>query len=221
METLEAKVLGPEGTEMSRVTLPAEVFGRVARIPLLHQVVVAEQAKRRSGTHSTKGRAQVAGGGAKPFRQKGTGSARQGSIRAPHFRGGGIAHGPTPHSHAKKLPKKMVTAALCEALSNRAESQAIYLIGQEVFAEVSTKFGDGFLRGAELGEALVLVVATSEDEVVSKSLRNLLNVRVTSPGSLLTGSVLASDAVVFTQLGFSQTVERLSDSQIERQEESV
>ncbi len=213
MDTLEARVLGPEGTEISRVSLPVEVFGRSVRIPLLHQVVVAEQAKRRSGTHSTKGRAQVAGGGAKPFRQKGTGSARQGSIRAPHFRGGGVAHGPTPHSHAKKLPKKMVSAALCEALSNRAEGGVIYLLGSGVFSEVSTKFGSSFLRSADLGDSLVLVVATSEDEAVLKSLRNIINVQVTSPGSLLTGSVLASDAVVFTESGFAQTVDRLSEKE--------
>ncbi|MHB8189031.1 MAG: 50S ribosomal protein L4 [Ferrimicrobium sp.] len=210
-----ATVIGAGGTTTGRRELPASIFARAARIPLLHQVVVAEQAAARRGTHSTKTRAEVSGGGAKPFRQKGTGNARQGSIRAPQFRGGGIVHGPRPRSHAHRLPKKMVAGALCEALSDRALAGAIYVLESAAIPEISTRTGAAVLRGADLASSLVLVVTGEGDGAMVKSLRNLVQVRVVSPGSLLTSMVLVSDAVVCTEAGLAGLLRRLDRTGVE------
>ncbi len=212
-EGLVARVIGAEGAVVGERELPASVFGHDPRIPLLHQVVVAEQAAARSGTHSTKTRAEVAGGGAKPYRQKGTGNARQGSIRAPQYKGGGVVHGPKPRDHSQKVSKKMVRGALCDALSDRAQGSAVYILGDGALAAISAKAGAAVLGGAGFDASKVALVAGEGDVVAMKSLRNLPQVRIQSPGALLTSTVLSSDAVIFTESGFLKTVERLSGAE--------
>ncbi len=212
-EGLVARVIGAEGAVVGERELPASVFGNDPRIPLLHQVVVAEQAAARAGTHSTKTRAEVSGGGAKPFRQKGTGNARQGSIRAPQYKGGGVVHGPRPRDYSQKLSKKMVRGALCDALSDRAQGGAIYIFGDGVFDAISAKVGASVLGNAGFGESKVAVIAMDGDATLVKSLRNLAQVRIQSPGALLTSTVLSADAVIFTESAFSEIVERLSGAE--------
>ncbi|MCI2974540.1 MAG: 50S ribosomal protein L4 [Ferrimicrobium sp.] len=207
--TLQAKVVNVSGVLEGEIELVGDVFGVSANVGLLHQVVVAEEANRRRGTHSTKTRAEVSGGGAKPFRQKGTGNARQGSTRAPQFTGGGIVHGPRPRSYAQATPKKMVRAALRQALSDRAQGEAIFVLRGDL-ASPSTKAAVNIVRGAGLdGKGIALVVLPGESSIV-RSFRNLPDFMITTPASLLTRTVLTSDVVFFTEAALTATVARLS-----------
>jgi len=189
----------PDGTTAGTAELPDEIFDVTANIPLMHQVVVAQLAAARQGTHNTKTRGDVRGGGSKPYRQKGTGRARQGSIRAPQFTGGGIVHGPTPRDYTQRTPKKMKAAALRGALSDRAREGQVHVISGLVAGDTpSTKTARTILDNLTGGSAKVLVVIDRADEVSQLSVRNLPSVHVLSPDQLNTYDVLANDAVVFT-----------------------
>jgi len=179
--------------------LPAEIFDVQVNIPLIHQVVVAQLAAARQGTHSTKTRGEVRGGGRKPYRQKGTGRARQGSTRAPQFAGGGVVHGPQPRDYAQRTPKKMKAAALRGALSDRARHGRIHVVDSLVTGDApSAKDALALLSGLTERKNL-LVVLTRDDEVSFKSVRNLADVHVLVADQLNTYDVLCADDVVFTQ----------------------
>ena len=198
MSTID--ILSPSGDTAGTVELPAEIFDvEKISIPLLHQVVVAQLAAARQGTASTKTRADVRGGGRKPYRQKGTGRARQGSTRAPQFAGGGVVHGPSPRSYAQRTPKKMKAAALRGALSDRARNGRVHVVTGLVDGDVpSTRFAVGIL--ANLSERPhVLVVVQRADDLTWKSLRNAETVHLLAPDQLNTYDVLVSDDIVFTR----------------------
>jgi large subunit ribosomal protein L4 len=188
----------PEGGTDGSVELPADVFDVTENKPLMHQVVVAQLAAARQGTHKAKSRGEVRGGGRKPYRQKGTGRARQGSTRAPQFAGGGVVHGPVPRDYAQKTPKKMKQAALRGALSDRARNGRVHVLTGIVSGETpSTKTARTAI--AALSERpRVLVVVGREDEVGWRSLRNLPTVHVIAPDQLNTYDVLVNDDVIFT-----------------------
>jgi large subunit ribosomal protein L4 len=188
----------PEGGTDGSVELPADVFDVTENKPLMHQVVVAQLAAARQGTHKAKSRGEVRGGGKKPYRQKGTGRARQGSTRAPQFAGGGVVHGPVPRDYAQKTPKKMKQAALRGALSDRARNGRVHVLTGIVSGEApSTKTARTAI--AALSERpRVLVVVGREDEVGWRSLRNLPTVHVIAPDQLNTYDVLVNDDVIFT-----------------------
>jgi large subunit ribosomal protein L4 len=191
--TLKDRTGGDAGT----VDLVDEVFGIEPNVPVMHQVVVAQLAARRAGTQSTKTRAEVRGGGAKPFKQKGTGRARQGSIRSPQWRGGGVALGPKPRKYDQRTPKKMKRLALRSALSDRAAEGRVLVVSAWDFSAPRTKDAAAALDALGVtGRALVVVRPT--DEVAWKSFRNLPGVHVITPGELNTYDVLVSDWVVFT-----------------------
>ena len=197
--TLTLEVRSASGPAGRTVDLPADVFDVQVNIPLIHQVVVAQLAAARQGTHSTKTRGEVRGGGKKPYRQKGTGRARQGSTRAPQFVGGGIVHGPKPRDYAQRTPKKMKVAALRGALSDRVRHGRIHVVDSLTGGDLpSTKNAIGLLTA--LSERRhVLVVAERSDAVSWKSLRNVDSVHLLAPGQLNTYDVLVSDDVVFTE----------------------
>jgi large subunit ribosomal protein L4 len=195
-------VLTPTGESAGSVDLPAEVFDVQVNVPLIHQVVVAQLAAARQGTHSTKTRGEVAGGGRKPYRQKGTGRARQGSIRAPHFTGGGVVHGPQPRSYAQRTPKKMKAAALRGALSDRARNGRVHVVTTFIDTEVpSTKNALAVLDRFS-DRKHVLVVLTRDDASTWRSLRNVGRVHLLTPDQLNTYDVLVSDDIVFTRDAF-------------------
>ena len=197
--TLSVDVRSASGPAGRTVDLPADVFGVQVNIPLIHQVVVAQLAAARQGTHSTKTRGEVRGGGKKPYRQKGTGRARQGSTRAPQFVGGGVVHGPKPRDYAQRTPKKMKALALRGALSDRARHGRIHVVdGLTGSDQPSTKLAVGLLTALSERKH-VLVVAERTDSVSWKSLRNVDSVHLLSPGQLNTYDVLVSDDVVFTE----------------------
>ncbi len=180
-----------------RNDLDPAIFGIEPNVPVMHQVVTAQLANRRSGTQSTKTRAEVAGGGAKPWKQKGTGRARQGSIRAPHWRGGGVAHGPKPRSYAQATPKKMVRLALRSALSDRHAEGRVLVVDSWGWDLPSTKNAVAAL--ASLGvSGKVLVVLNREAEAIWKSFRNLPRIHVLDVGELNTYDVVDADWVIFT-----------------------
>ncbi len=184
---------------MTTTNLPAEIFDVQTNVPLIHQVVVAQLAAARQGTHSTKTRGEVRGGGRKPYRQKGTGRARQGSTRAPQFAGGGTVHGPVPRDYAQRTPKKMKVAALRGALSDRARYGRIHVVDAIVTGDApSTKEAKTFLAGLTERKNL-LVVLERGDEVTMKSVRNLPDVHVLVADQLNTYDVLCADDIVFTQ----------------------
>jgi large subunit ribosomal protein L4 len=196
---LTVDVRTADGASGRTVDLPADVFGVQVNIPLIHQVVVAQLAAARQGTHKTKTRGEVRGGGKKPYRQKGTGRARQGSTRAPQFAGGGVVHGPVPRDYAQRTPKKMKAAALRGALSDRARHGRIHVVDSLSGSDVpSTKTAIGLLTAISERKH-VLVVAERTDSVSWKSLRNVETVHLLSPGQLNTYDVLVSDDVVFTE----------------------
>jgi large subunit ribosomal protein L4 len=204
------KVVTPSGKGGKDVELPAEFFDAKVNIPLMHQVVVAQEAAARQGTHATKTRGEVRGGGKKPYRQKGTGRARQGSLRAPQYAGGGTVHGPVPRSYVQRTPKKMKAAALRGALSDRSSHGRVSVVSRFVEGEEpSTSAALTVLRAA-VGETgarlpwLVLVVVNEGDELTRKSLRNAVSVRVLTTGQLNTYDVLASDHVVFTHAALAE-----------------
>ncbi len=188
----------PAGKASGSVELPAEIFDVQVNVPLIHQVVVAQLAAARQGTHDTKTRAEVAGGGRKPYKQKGTGRARQGSIRAPQFTGGGVVHGPHPRDYAQRTPKKMKAAALRGALSDRARDGRIHVITEFVSGETpSTKSAIKALESLGL-EGNLLIALDRNDDVSALSLRNVPDVHVLYVDQLNTYDVLVSDQVLFT-----------------------
>jgi len=199
-------VLSPAGETVGTVELPAEIFDAKVSIPLIHQVVVAQLAAARQGTHKTKTRAEVRGGGRKPYRQKGTGRARQGSTRAPQFVGGGVVHGPQPRDYSQRTPKKMKAAALRGALTDRARNSRIHVVtGVTAGDAPSTKTARTLI--AKISERKnVLLVVERNDELAIKSARNLPEVHILDAGQLNTYDVLVSDDVVFTQAAFERFV---------------
>ncbi|MCC3652297.1 MULTISPECIES: 50S ribosomal protein L4 [Streptomyces] len=203
MSTID--ILSPAGDKAGTVELPAEIFDAQVSIPLIHQVVVAQLAAARQGTHKTKTRGEVRGGGKKPYRQKGTGRARQGSTRAPQFAGGGVVHGPVPRDYSQRTPKKMKAAALRGALSDRARHGRIHVVTGVVEGEVSTKAAKTLL-GRISERKNVLLVAERSDEAAWLSARNLPQVHLLEPGQLNTYDVLVSDDVVFTQAAYERFV---------------
>jgi large subunit ribosomal protein L4 len=186
-------------TTVNKVDLPAEIFDVAVNVPLIHQVVVAQQAAARQGTASTKRRGEVRGGGRKPYKQKGTGRARQGSTRAPQFAGGGVVHGPKPRDYDQRTPKKMNAAALRGALSDRARNGRIHVVDSLVTGDVpSTKSAIAALTGLA-DRRHFLVVLERADSLTWLSLRNVSAVHIVAVDQLNTYDVLASDDVVFTQ----------------------
>ncbi len=202
-------VHSPSGSSAGSATLPEDIFDVQVNIPLIHQVVVAQLAAARQGTHKVKGRGEVRGGGAKPYRQKGTGRARQGSIRAPQFTGGGVVHGPVPRNYEQRTPKKMKAAALRGALSDRARNGRVHVAEQFVTSDIpSTKAAVVFLSGIVTGRK-ALVVARRDDILTWKSLRNNPAIHVVSPEQLNTYDVLVNDDVVFTAGALEDFVNRV------------
>ena len=204
--TLALDVRTAKGTKAGSVDLPAALFDVKTNIPLIHQVVVAQLAAARQGTHSTKRRGEVSGAGRKPFKQKGTGNARQGSIRAPHMTGGGIVHGPKPRNYEQRTPKKMIAAALLGALSDRARGDRLHVIDSfAIDGAPSTKAAAAVL--SELAPTKnVLVVIERDDEISIKSIRNLAYVHVLTFDQLNAYDVLVSDDIVFTKAAFDAFV---------------
>ncbi len=202
------------GAEKKTVELPDEIFAAKVNVPLIHQVVVAQQAAARQGTHATKTRGDVRGGGKKPYRQKGTGRARQGSLRAPQYAGGGVVHGPVPRSYVQRTPKKMKAAALRGALSDRLSHGRVQVVSgfvdgdaprtKDALAVLATAIGLSELSRP----AKVLVVVHRDDELTWKSLRNVASVHVLTEDQLNTYDVLASDHVVFTEQALTAFVSR-------------
>jgi large subunit ribosomal protein L4 len=213
---MKIDVVSASGAKAGSVDAPDEMFAIEPNQAVMHQVVTAQLASRRSGTHATKTRAEVAGGGAKPWRQKGTGRARHGSIRAPQWRGGGIAHGPKPRDHSQRTPKKMVRLALCSALSDRAAGGRVKVIDSWGIDEPKTKQGVAVLEALGLrtsGERdpRVLVVLDRAEHTTWKSLRNLGDrVQIVLPGELNAYDVLVNDWLVFSKATFEAVVARLS-----------
>jgi large subunit ribosomal protein L4 len=206
-------VINAEGAKAGSVELPDAIFDVQANIPLMHQVVVAQLAAARQGTAKVKTRGEVAGGGRKPYKQKGTGRARQGSIRAPQFAGGGVVHGPVPRDYSQRTPKKMKAAALRGALSDRARDGRVHVVEAFVSGETpSTKTAVATLRKAT-ESTKVLVVLSNLDELNWMSLRNEPTVHLIEAGQLNTYDVLVADEVVFTKdaldefLGVDETSE--------------
>jgi large subunit ribosomal protein L4 len=204
-----------EGKDKGTADLPEAIFGAEPNVAVMHQVVTAQLAAARAGTQSTKTRAEVKGGGAKPWRQKGTGRARQGSIRAPHWRGGGVAHGPKPRSYKQRTPKKMVRLALIGALSDRASESKLLVVDEWGWDVPKTK--DALAALTSLGihaagqrDPRVLLVLDRTDEIAWKSFRNLGDrVAIILPEELNTYDVLVSDWLVFTKATLDTTVARL------------
>jgi len=194
-------VLDAKGVKTSTVELPGEIFDVVTNVPLIHQVVVAQQAAARQGTHKTKRRGEVSGAGRKPFKQKGTGRARQGSIRAPQMTGGGIVHGPQPRDYSQRTPKKMIAAALLGALSDRARGARVHVVEGFVADTVSTKVALELLSTISSSKH-VLVVIDRDDALTRKSVNNVPTVHVITFDQLNAYDVLVSDDIVFTKSAF-------------------
>jgi large subunit ribosomal protein L4 len=205
-------VLNVEGAKTGSVRLPKDIFDVPANIPLMHQVVVAQLAAARQGTHKTKTRGEVNGGGRKPYKQKGTGRARQGSIRAPQFAGGGVVHGPVPRNYSQRTPKKMKAAALRGALSDRARAGRVHVVEGFVSGDKpSTKVAVATLRKVTDARR-VLVVLPSTDELNWLSLRNEPDVHLLETGQLNTYDVLVADVVVFTKEALDEFVSVRSEN---------
>jgi large subunit ribosomal protein L4 len=202
------------GAESKTVELPDEIFAAKVNVPLIHQVVVAQQAAARQGTHATKTRGDVRGGGKKPYRQKGTGRARQGSLRAPQYAGGGTVHGPQPRSYVQRTPKKMKAAALRGALSDRLSHGRVQVVSGFVDGDVPRTKDALAVLATVTGDpgrpSKVLVVVHRNDELTWKSLRNVPHVHVLTEDQLNTYDVLASDHVVFTEQALTAFVARTS-----------
>jgi large subunit ribosomal protein L4 len=199
-------VIDAKGKKVDSVDLPAEVFDVQTNVPLIHQVVVAQRAAARQGTHNTLRRGEVSGAGRKPFKQKGTGRARQGSIRAPQMKGGGIVHGPHPRDYSQRTPKKMIAAALRGALSDRARGERLHVIDSLSVGNVpSTKTVAALLAGITPSKN-VLIVLERNDEVSYKSVRNIPTVHVLPFDQLNAYDVLVSDDIVFTKGAFDAFV---------------
>jgi large subunit ribosomal protein L4 len=202
----QVAVQTPSGESSGSVTLPGALFDADANVSLMHQVVVAQLAAARQGTHSTKTRAQVSGTGAKPYRQKGTGRARQGSLRSPQFTGGGVSHGPQPRNYEQKTPKKMKAAALRGALSDRAREDRVHVVSAFVEGDApSTKSALKVLDSITTAKR-VLVVLDHDDVLNWVSLRNVPRVHLIEAGQLNTYDVLVADEVVFTETALAEYV---------------
>ena len=213
-------VLDVTGKKSGTVELPAEIFDVQTNIPLIHQVVVAQLAAARQGTHKTKRRGEVSGAGRKPFKQKGTGRARQGSIRAPQMTGGGIVHGPVPRSYAQRTPKKMIAAALLGAISDRARGDRLTIVDSLGKGDApSTKAAASIL--ASVGGKNVLVVLERGDEISYKSVRNLQAVHVLWADQLNAYDVVNSDDIVFTKAAFDSFVDSKSPKSNSKEEASA
>jgi large subunit ribosomal protein L4 len=202
----QVDVRTPAGETSGSVTLPGELFDANANVSLMHQVVIAQLAAARQGTHATKTRAMVSGGGVKPYRQKGTGRARQGSIRAPQFTGGGIGHGPQPRDYTQKTPKKMKAAALRGALSDRAREGRVHVVSAFVDGDApKTKAALATLTSVTQAKR-VLVVLDRDDVLNWVSLRNAPQVHLIEAGQLNTYDVLVSDEVIFTETALAEYI---------------
>ena len=209
MSNLNLDVHTADGKTNGQVDLPAEIFDREASVALMHQVVNAQLAAKRQGTHATKTRSMVSGGGKKPFRQKGTGRARQGSIRAPHFTGGGISHGPQPRDYTQRTPKKMKAAALFGALTDRVRHDRIHVVEELVTGQTpSTKAARAFIERLTERKNVLFVVGR-EDVVSIKSANNLPGVHILHQDQLNTYDVLNSDDVVFSVEALNSFVNRV------------
>lgn len=207
MADFQIDVLDASGKTTGRAVLPEALFDVEVNIPLLHQVVNAQLAAARAGTHKTKTRGEVRGGGRKPFRQKGTGRARQGSIRAPQFTGGGTVHGPQPRSYAQRTPKKMIAAALLQSLSDRARASRIHAVTAFTEDDVpSTKSAKNLLHSFTEGRRSLVVTERGEDTAV-RSVRNLPEVHPIYVDQLNSYDVLVADHVVFTESALNKFVE--------------
>ena len=204
--TTQVAIVDTEGKQAGSVELPASIFDVQTNVPLIHQVVVAQLAAARQGTHSTKGRGEVSGAGRKPFKQKGTGRARQGSIRAPQMTGGGIVHGPTPRDYAQRTPKKMIAAALLGSLSDRARGGRVHVVESLFAGETpSTKAALALLTNVAISKH-VLIVLERDDDASYLSVRNIPTVHVLSYDQLNAYDVLVSDDIVFTRGAFDAFV---------------
>jgi large subunit ribosomal protein L4 len=214
-------VIDSKGKKVDSVDLPAEVFDVQTNVPLIHQVVVAQRAAARQGTHKTKGRGEVSGSGIKPFKQKGTGRARQGSVRMPQHRGGGTVHGPQPRDYSQRTPKKMIAAALRGALSDRARGERLHVIDSLSVGNLpSTKTVAALLNDIAPSKN-VLIVLQRDDELSYKSVRNLSTVHVLPFDQLNAYDVLVSDDIVFTKGAFDAFVEWNTKSAATKEEVSA
>lgn len=198
MAALKAKIIDGAGSVTGSRDLPETFFGGDVNVPLMHQVVTAQLAAARAGTASTKTRSEVRGGGAKPWRQKGTGRARHGSSRSPIWVGGGAVFGPKPRDHSVRVPKKMRKAALRSALAAKAADGRVFVL--DGFTETKTKAAAQALRAAEIEGRVLLVLDPKDDtsRVVDRAFRNLRNAAFSLTGALSTYDVLVADAIVFT-----------------------
>jgi large subunit ribosomal protein L4 len=197
-EIHQVAIRSTEGAEVGTVTLADDIFGIKPNVPVLHQVVIAQLAAARRGTQSTKTRAEVSGGGKKPFKQKGTGRARQGSERAPHFIGGGVALGPKPRSYRQKTPKKMIALALRSALSDRAADGKVVVVNSWAWEKPSTKGAIAALEALGLS-GKVLMVLDRSDDVARRSFRNLPDIQLLKATELNAYDILVNDWIVFTE----------------------
>ncbi|MCL1799918.1 MAG: 50S ribosomal protein L4 [Promicromonosporaceae bacterium] len=223
MATQTIDVLGANGQKAGTTELPAEIFDAVTNVPLIHQVVVAQRAAARQGTAATKTRGMVSGGGRKPFKQKGTGRARQGSTRAPQYKGGGVVHGPQPRDYSQRTPKKMIAAALRGALSDRARHGRIHVVSDfGITGKPSTKAALAVLHrlapathGQNHKETTYLVVVDRNDEKTILSLRNAAEVWLLTPDQLNAYDVVTNDQVVFTSAALAEYLQTAT-SQVAR-----
>jgi large subunit ribosomal protein L4 len=214
MANASLNVVDTSGKKTGSVDLPAEIFDVQTNVPLIHQVVVAQLAAARQGTHKTKGRGEVSGSGKKPFKQKGTGRARQGSVRAPEHRGGGTVHGPQPRDYSQRTPKKMIAAALLGAISDRARGERLTIVDSFGKGDAPSTKGAAALLASIPGKS-ILVVLERGDEVGFKSFRNLKNVHVLWSDQLNAYDVIVSDDIVFTQAAYEAFVASKSSSKEE------
>jgi len=199
-------VLNASGKKSGTVDLPADVFDVQTNVPLIHQVVVAQLAAARQGTHKTKGRGEVSGSGRKPFKQKGTGRARQGSLRAPQMRGGYVTHGPKPRTYEQRTPKKMIAAAILGAISDRARNGRLHVVAEFALGKSPSTKTAANLISTITKSRNVLVVLDRNDEVAYKSLRNLQALHVLPVDQLNAYDILGSDDVIFTKAAFDSFV---------------
>lgn len=206
--TEKVPVRSQAGIVTGDVELAPALFDAQVNVPAMHQVVVAQMAAWRRGTHSTKSRGDVRGGGRKPYRQKGTGRARQGSIRSPQWTGGGVAFGPTPRSHRKKVNKKMRALALRSALTDRARAGKVAVVESLAFDTPKTKEAVALLNEVGLGEGKVLLVLDGHDERVERSFRNLQRIHTVTVDQLNVYDILARDWVLFTKSALDRLQER-------------
>lgn len=222
MAELTAPLFTSDGKAKGEVALDVDIFGIEPNLPVLHQVVTAQLAGKRSGSHSTKTRAEVRGGGRKPWRQKGLGRARHGSIRSPQWVGGGVAHGPKPRDYSQRTPKKMKRLAVRSALSARASESAVLVVENLDWAEPKTKKAKALL--ASIGASgKTLVVLGRGDEIAAKSFRNLPEIVITHPGRVTAYDVLWASSVVFTAdtLPSTAAYEVADDDFVKEQPESA